>query len=162
MIRYKTPITFIKQLTIAWPPWIHAVIGAVATFFAPEAYTFGLVLFAVLADAVFGIAVSVRNGKFALSKLGRVTVFKIFSYGAALVMVYMVERLAHDNGFFGIKVAAGWAVACEFWSMSASILIIWPDAYFFRIMRLHLRGEMQAKLGTDLDAIIPPDKPVTT
>lgn len=135
-----------------------ALVGAIAAFFAPEAYTFAVVLIAILLDAFFGIAVSVKNNGFVLSKLMRVTTFKLFSYFAALIMVYLAERLVHDSGLVGIKVAAGWAVACEFWSMSASILIIWPDAYFFRIMRVHLRGEMQAKLGTDVADMLPPDK----
>ncbi len=104
----------------------------------------------------FGTIVSIsKRKKFALSKLGRLTVFKIISYGAALVVVFMIEKLAHDTGFIGVKVAAGWAAACEFWSMSASILIIWPEAPFFRIMRRQLKGEISAKLGKPLDDILP-------
>lgn len=158
MIRLNKPLVLLTQ---GWGAWAWALFSAAAAFFAPEAYTFGLVLVAILLDAAFGITVSIKNGGFVLSKLGRATVFKMFSYGAALVMLYMCERLIHDSGFVGVKVAAGWAVACEFWSMSASILIMWPDAYFFKILRVHLRGEMQAKLGTDIADILPPDKPVT-
>lgn len=135
-----------------------AMLGTLGAFFAPEAYTFGAVFIAIILDAVFGITVSVRNGGFALSKLMRVTLFKIFSYGAALLLVMLAERLLHDTGLVGIKVAAGWALACEFWSMSASILIIWPEAAFFKIMRKQLHGEMQAKLGTDIDSVLPPAK----
>lgn len=148
-------------LTNSAPVQILATLGTVAAFFAPEAYTFMVVLIAIMLDAAFGITVSIRNGGFLLSKLARVTFFKIASYGAALVMVYLAERLLHDTGLVGIKVAAGLALACEFWSMSASILIIWPEAYFFRIMRVHLRGEMEAKLGTGVADILPADKPVT-
>ena len=158
MIRLSKPILLIK--TSAYTR-VLAALGAAAAFFAPESYTFAVVLIAIMLDAVFGVTVSIKNGGFVLSKLLRVTTFKMFSYGAALVMIYLAERLVHDTGLVGIKVAGGWALACEFWSMSASILIIWPDAYFFRIMRVHLRGEMQAKLGTDLDAVLPPDKPQT-
>lgn len=139
---------------------VVAVSSMVAAFFAPEAYTFGVVLAAIIFDAVFGISVSVRLGGFALSKLMRVTLFKMFAYGSALVMIYLAERLLHDNGLVGVKVAAGWALACEFWSMSASILIIWPEAYFFKIMRASLRGEMEAKLGTNIAAVLPTDKVV--
>lgn len=159
MIRLSKPL----MLAVSSPfTRILAALGTVGAFFAPEAYTFAVVLIAIVLDAVFGVTVSIKNGGFVLSKLMRVTTFKMFSYGAALVMIYLAERLIHDTGLVGIKVAAGWALACEFWSMSASILIIWPDAYFFRIMRVHLRGEMQAKLGTDLADILPPDKPTTT
>lgn len=157
MIRLSKPLALLTDSAYIKA---FAAIGAVGAFFAPEAYTFAVVFIAIILDAIFGVTVSIKSGGFILSKLMRVTTFKMFSYGAALVMIFLAERIVHDTGLFGIKVAAGWAVACEFWSMSASILIIWPDAYFFRIMRVHLRGEMQAKLGTDIDNILPPDKPV--
>ena len=136
--------------------WLLSSIFAGASFFATEKYCFYLVFVAILLDALFGTIVSIsKRKKFALSKLGRLTVFKIISYGAALVVVFMIEKLAHDTGFIGVKVAAGWAAACEFWSMSASILIIWPEAPFFRIMRRQLKGEISAKLGKPLDDILP-------
>lgn len=157
MVRLSKPVALIASSVYVQA---LAVLGTVGSFFAPEAYTFLVVLVAIVLDAIFGVTVSIMNGGFVLSKLLRVTTFKIFSYAAALVLVYLAERLLHDTGLIGIKIAASWALACEFWSMSASILIIWPEAYFFRIMRVHLRGEMEAKLGTGLDAVLPPDKPV--
>lgn len=149
--------TLLKLLTTYYG-WALASLCSLLTFFATERYAFRVVIAAILIDAVFGTWVSVANGRFMLSKLMRVTLFKFFSYMAALVMVFMVEKLAHDSGFFGVKVVAGWAVACEFWSMSASILIIWPEAAFFKIMRRHLKGEIASKLGTDLDDILPDPK----
>lgn len=138
--------------------WLLALMANTAAFFAPEKYSFLLVLVAVVMDALFGTWVSLRSGNFLLSKLGRVTSFKMLSYGASLMLVFMVEKLIHDDGFIGVKVAAAWAVACEFWSMSASILIIWPEAAFFRIMRRHLKGEIAAKLGAEIDDILPEEK----
>lgn len=158
MFIFKTQAVALVKVGTSKLGWLITALSSVITFFASEKYAFTIVLVAVVLDAVFGIMVSVRNGKFALSKLGRVTTFKIVSYGASLVLVFMLEKLAHDTGFFGVKVVAAWAVACEFWSMSASILIIWPEAAFFRIMRRHLKGEMAAKLGTDLNDILPEEK----
>lgn len=155
MIRLSKPIALITNSASVQG---LTIVGTVTAFFAPEAYTFLVVFIAVMLDMTFGVMVSIKNGGFVLSKLLRVTWFKIFSYGAALVVVLLAERLLHDTGLVGVKVAAGWVLACEFWSMSASILIIWPEAYFFRIMRLQLKGEMQAKLGTDLDSVLPPEK----
>jgi len=160
MFLFKTQAAYMAKLASTKLGWLLTAVCSVLTFFASEKYAFTIVFVAILLDALFGIMVSVRNGRFALSKLGRVTTFKIISYGASLVMVFMLEKLAHDQGFFGVKVAAAWAVACEFWSMSASILILWPEAAFFRIMRKHLKGEMAAKLGTDLDAILPEEKKI--
>lgn len=130
----------------------------VFAFFAPEKYAFTVVFVAIFLDAFFGTWVAIKTNKFILSKLGRATMLKCISYGSALVLIYMVERMAHDGTFIGVRVAAAWAAACEFWSMSASVLILWPDASFFKILRKHLRGEIAAKLGQDLDDILPEKK----
>lgn len=146
---YNQTVTFTNLLTDFYG-WVLALLGSLLAFMAPEKYAFTCVLVAILLDATFGVARSVKLGGFVLSKLGQQTVFKIISYGAALTMVFMLERLAHDGGAFGVKVAAGWAIACEFWSISASVLILWPDATFFKILRSHLRGEIASKLGEDV------------
>lgn len=138
--------------------WLLATLCGVVTFFAPEQYTFLVVMVSIGADAFFGVWASLLRGQFILSKLGRATLAKVTSYSAALVMLFMVERLAHDGTFIGVRVAAAWAAACEFWSMSASVLIIWPNAAFFKILRRHLRGEIEAKLGGNIDDILPDKK----
>lgn len=106
-------------------------------------YAFGVVFVAIMQDAFFSLTVALYTCKdFALSKSGRIMLFKISAYMALLALVSMIEKLVRDGGFIGIKIAAGWAAACEFWSMSASILIIWPDAPFFKIMRQHLKAKL--------------------
>lgn len=162
----KTPIyqfalhqlTILAKVTASSYGWLLAALCNVFAFFAPEKYAFTVVFFAVFLDAFFGTWVSIRTGRFLLSKLGRATMIKILSYGSALMLIYMVEKMAHDGTFIGVRVAAAWAAACEFWSLSASILILWPEASFFKILRRHLRGEIAAKLGTDLDDILPEKK----
>jgi len=155
-IKKQIAVTCLALSTV-WG-WVLTAVGGVISFFAAERYAFNVVLAAILIDAFFGVLVSVHKDRFILSKLGRVTSFKIVSYGASLVMAFMLEKLAHDSGFVGVKIAAAWALACEFWSMSASILILKPDAVFFRIMRIHLRGEIASKLGTNIDDILSDDK----
>lgn len=136
--------------------WITAVCITAFNFFLPEIYAFGVVLTAIMLDALFGLTVAIGVRKnFVLSKLGRVTLFKISAYFATLIIAYMVEKLLHDEGgFISVKVVAGWAAACEFWSLSASILIVWPDAFFFKIMRKQLKGEIAAKLGVDVEDVL--------
>jgi hypothetical protein len=145
----KRMITKLNVVTSAPLGWLSAIFFTVINFFAPEAYSFGLVFVAVFLDAVFGIAVAVKKrGDFALSKLARLTLFKLAAYAASLIIIYMIEMLIHDKGFIGIKIAAGWAAACEFWSLSAHVLILNPNIPFFRIMRKYLRGEIESKLDT--------------
>lgn len=138
--------------------WLLTGLSSILTFFASEQYAFIVVLGAIFIDAYFGASVSLRGGKFLMSKLARDTVFKITAYGACLVMVFMLEKLVHEQGFVGVKMAAAWALACEFWSTSANILIIWPEATFFKIMRRHLRGEIAAKLGVHVDDLLVEEK----
>lgn len=137
--------------------WFLATALFFFNYFASEKFAFTVVLVAIILDALFGIMVAVKNGKFVLSKLGRVTIFKITSYFSALVVLFMTEKLMHDKGFIGIKVAAGWAAACEFWSMSAHILILWPEATFFKLIRKQLKAEIAAKLGNGVDEVLKED-----
>ena len=156
MFLFNRILDMLRKVGSSFYGWVLAILSNIGTFFATEKYCFYVVLTAIMLDALFGTIVSIYKKRgFALSKLGRVTTFKILSYGASLVMVFMIENLAHDTGFIGIKIAAGWAAACEFWSMSASILIIWPDAPFFRIVRRQLKGEIASKLGKQIDDILP-------
>lgn len=137
--------------------WFLATFAFIFNYFASEKFAFTLVLVAIILDALFGIMVAVKNGNFVLSKLGRVTIFKITSYFSALIVLFMIEKLMHDSGFIGIKVAAGWAAACEFWSMSAHILILWPEATFFKLIRKQLKAEIAAKLGENVNDVLKED-----
>jgi hypothetical protein len=154
--RLQTMGAKLYVLLTSFGGWLAVLMCAVFNFFLPEIYAFGVVLVAIMLDAFFGLTVAVGvRGDFALSKLGRVTLFKVSAYFAALIILYMVERLLHqEGGFIGVKVAAGWAAACEFWSLSASVLVIWPDAPFFKIMRKQLKGEIESKLGKKLSDVL--------
>lgn len=151
-------VTILAKVTASYYGWLLALMCNVFAFFAPEKYAFTVVFVAVFLDAFFGTWVSIRTRRFLLSKLGRATMVKIIAYGSALMLIYMVEKMAHDGTFIGVRVAAAWAAACEFWSFSASILILWPEASFFKILRRHLRGEIAAKLGEDITDILPEKK----
>lgn len=127
--------------------WIVALFTFFCALLAPETYAFAVVGTAIVLDAFFGMLVAFRDNKFLLSKLARETLIKITSYMSCLLVVLMIERLAHDNMSYGVKLAAAWAAACELWSMSASILILKPDSPFFKLVRHQLKGEIAAKVG---------------
>lgn len=135
-----------KLLTSGWG-WVVLALSNAVAFFATERYSFLCVMVFVVLDAIFGIMVALRDNKFMVSELARHTLFKIFAYGVILAGVVMIERLLHNEASTGVKIAAALAMACEFWSMSANILIIWPDSPFFKILRLQLKGEIAAKIG---------------
>lgn len=120
----------------------------------PEAFGFGVVFAAIVLDLVCGLAVAIKLKAFVLSKLLRDTSLKIGGYSFTLLMVFLIEDILHDGNFIGFKVAAAIAAACELWSMSASILIIYPNFPFLKILRLQLKGEIESKTGKNLDHIL--------
>ncbi|WP_300886781.1 hypothetical protein [uncultured Alistipes sp.] len=135
--------------------WALAACCGAVSFFAPEGYAFGVVFAAIALDGVFGVAVSVKRRRFATSELGRLTLLKIATYSAALILAYLVERLCRQEGpFVGIRIAAAWAAACEFWSWSASVLVLWPGCPFVRLWRRQLSAEIAAKTGVRTDDIL--------
>lgn len=130
----------------------------VLTFFVnlvqPEWFCFAVVGCGILADLLWGIIAACKMKKFVLSKALRQTCYKIGGYSFMLVGIFLIEKIVHDSGFVGIKVAAALAASCELWSISASILIVLPNFPFLKIFRLQLKGEMESKTGKNLDNIL--------
>ena len=132
--------------------------SAVLAFFQPEQLSFYVVLGAVAADLFWGILAAKKCKKFLLSKAFRETVNKLGIYAFTMVGVFCIEKIMHDGGFLGVKLAAVVASACELWSMSASMLIVKPDMPFLKIFRIQLKGEIESKLGKNAETIITGEK----
>ncbi|WP_368116338.1 phage holin family protein [Bacteroides fragilis] len=133
--------------------WLSTVIIFIAHFFAPAWYPFAVVGILILIDLGWGIAVSLKKGEFAYSEVGRETCKKVAIYASCLCSVYMIEQIFHTSVAV-TSVAAGLAGACEVWSFSASILIIAPNFPFISLFRAQLRGEMERKLGRNINDIL--------
>lgn len=130
------------------------IISAVFNFFQPEETSFYVVLGAVFADLFWGILAAKKCKKFLLSKAFRETVKKIGIYAFSMVGIYCIEKIIHEGDFVGIKLVATIAAGCELWSMSASMLIVKPDMPFLKIFRLQLKGEIESKIGKNIDHIL--------
>lgn len=136
--------------------WFLAVITGIFTFIQPEAWSFYVVAGAIFADLVWGIAAALKLKKFLLSKALRETIKKIGIYSFALIGALAIEKIMHTEGsFIAVKTIAVFAAVCEFWSMSASMLIIKPDMPFLKLFRVQLKGEIASKVSknTDIDEI---------
>lgn len=132
--------------------WLIAFVTASITFIQPEMWTFIVVLGAVLADLIWGIAAAVKLKKFILSKALRETMKKIAIYSFALIGTMAIERITHDSSpFVLVKTMGLFAAVCEFWSMSASMLIVKPNAPFLKLFRKQLLGEIQSKMGKNIN-----------
>ncbi len=129
--------------------WMISLCILVSSFFAPAYYPFLIVFIMIIIDLFWGISVSLKKGEFALSEAGRETCTKIAIYGSCLGSVFLIEHMFTANIYI-TTVAAAVASACEVWSFSASMLIIYPKMPFLRIFRAQLRGEIEKKLGRSL------------
>ena len=115
-----------------------------------------MVLAAIIFDGIWGVAAARKTGKFILSELGKDTLKKIGAYGTALVMVMLIENLAFGshqiisdegaNTRFIVDIVATLIAAVEFWSICGNILIIYPNAIFFRLLKPTLIGEIARKM----------------
>lgn len=126
--------------------WIIALCASFVNFLGGEKYAFAAVGVAILIDLIWGIIVALKRGKFLKSYLMRATFPKVAGYGSGLLTILMIERIFQFDWFIATKVACGIAVACEFISFSANILIIFPNFPFFRIFSKFLQGEIGSKL----------------
>ena len=132
--------------------WQVALLSAFATIIAPEKTSFIVVAGAILADLFWGVAAAIKLKKFFLSTALRDSVKKIGIYSFAMLGAMAIESIAHAEGtFVAVRTIAIFASVCEFWSMSASMLIIYPNMPFLRIFRTQLKGEIASKLSKNID-----------
>lgn len=136
---------------------IMAIVLFVADIFAGHTFIINLVVAVTIMDAIWGITVSLKQGKFALSELMRQTVGKIAVYGCALFGVAGVD--------FYIQAQTGWdmtlttavvgvvVVLTELWSSIASMLILFPDFPLLHILQKALTGEIARKLQIPEDEV---------
>lgn len=142
-------------INTAWGLLLTCAIG-IFNFFAGYKVALGVVLAAIIFDGIWGVAAARKSGKFILSELGKDTLKKIGAYGTALVMVMLIENLAFGshqiisnegaNTRFIVDIVATLIAAVEFWSICGNILIIYPNAIFFRLLKPTLIGEIARKM----------------
>ena len=124
--------------------WIAALVLLIADYIAGHEFAVGLVVAITIMDAVWGIAVSIKRGKFALSELARLTVAKFAVYGCAMLTFIGIDRIIDAD----ITTAAVATVITlvEFWSSCGSMLILYPNLPALRLLKKALIGEIASKL----------------
>ena len=151
-----------EMISTLWGFVIALAIG-LFNFFAGYKVALVVVLMAVIFDGIWGIAAARKQNKFALSELMRDTLKKVGAYGTALVMVMLIENLAFGSHQvasnegthtrFVVDVVATVIAAVEFWSICGNILIVYPNAVFFRLLKFPLVGEIARKLKMSEDEV---------
>ena len=100
----------------------------------------------VILDLIWGVWASVIRGQFAKSELFRETIRKMTAYITALVVFILCEKNIPGDTFFIVSIISTIICATELWSMSANILIVIPNAVFFKLLRPALKSEIASKL----------------
>lgn len=129
--------------------WLLGVGIAVAEYIAGHSSVVFLVVAVTLIDAAWGIAVSIHQGKFTLSELARLTISKLAVYGCALFVFIGLDKFINSTITASLVGAA--IVLVEFWSSCASMLILYPNFLFLRLMKKALIGEIASKLNISED-----------
>ena len=83
--------------------WIVAVVLFMLDFIAGHELAVGLVVAVTLMDAIWGITVSIKRKKFALSELARLTVGKLAVYGCAMLAFIGlddIDGIYHRGGYY--------------------------------------------------------------
>lgn len=139
--------------------WFVAILIFLADYIAGHELAVGLVIAVTIMDAVWGITVSVKKKRFALSELARLTVGKLAVYGCAMMAFIGLDKMIGMTLSASIIGAA--ITLVELWSASASMLILFPNFLFLRLLKKALTGEIAAKLKIseeDVEAVLNGDK----
>lgn len=131
-------------LTHVWG-WVVGIGLCLADYIAGHSFVVFLVVAATLIDAAWGIAVSLKRGQFTKSELARLTIAKLAVYGCVLFVFIGLDKFIGST--FTASVIGAAIVLVEFWSSCASMLILYPNFLFLRLLKKSLTGEIASKLG---------------
>lgn len=131
--------------------WLIGVGLAFLDYFAGHSFVVFLVAAATLIDAGWGIAVSVHNGEFTKSELARLTFAKLIVYGCVLFIFIGIDKMIDSTITASVIGAA--IVLVECWSTCASMLILYPQFLFLKLLKHALIGEIASKMNKSEDEV---------
>lgn len=132
--------------------WTVGVCIAIADYIAGHSFVVFLVVAATLIDAIWGVAVSIHQGQFTKSELARLTISKLAVYGCVLFVFIGLDKFI--NSTITASVIGAAIVLVEFWSSCASMLILYPNFLFLRLIKKALVGEIASKLRLSEDEVM--------
>lgn len=135
-----------EVLSTVWG-WFLCTVLLVMNFIIGYEKMVGFTVAAIVLDAVWGIAASLIQKRFALSELARDTFSKIAVYGTAVFIFILVDKLVGVNSGLTTSVICIGIILVELWSMSASMLICFPNLPFLKLLKKALAGEIASKLN---------------
>ncbi len=127
--------------------WLLCAALLVMNFIVGYEKMVGFTVMAIVLDAVWGIAASLIQKRFALSELARDTIAKLAVYGTAVFVFILIDKLTGLSGGLTTSIICIGIILVEMWSMSASMLICFPHMPFLKILKKALAGEIASKLN---------------
>ena len=147
------PTKIYEVLSSIWGK-ILATITFCGMFLGDRLPLFWYITFAIIVDAVWGVATSLRFRKFIFSKLITKSAIKIFAYVSIYALVALVEKGFSGGDFiFTSSIIAAILISSELWSILGHIGVAYPDFMVIKILRKYLKGEMAKKLGIPEDEL---------
>lgn len=134
-----------EVLSTIWG-WVLALVLMAANFLAGYETMVGFTACAVVMDAVWGIASSVKQKRFAKSELARDSFNKLAVYGSVILLFILIDKLLGVNNGLTTSVICICIILVELWSMAASMLICFPHMPFLQLLKKALVGEIASKL----------------
>ncbi len=123
--------------------WVSLFGVVLANFFARYQSAIEAVVIVVTLDLALTIASAIKRGTFAYSYLGKESVSKLSVYGSVIVGFVVLDKLV------SMALPVTTIVVCllislvELWSMAGSMLIVFPNMPFLRLLRPIQKGEMR-------------------
>ena len=136
----------IDALSTSWG-WLMGAIMFVINLVVGYEAMVSFVVLAVVIDAFWGIASSLKQHKFTLSELGRNSLGKLAVYGTSMLLFIIIDKLLGINNGLPTNVICVSIILVEVWSTSASMLICFPNMPFLQLMKRALTGEIASKLN---------------
>lgn len=113
--------------------WVVAILLFLADYIVGHELAVGLVVAVTLMDAVWGITVSIKKKRFALSELARLTIGKLAVYGCALLTFIGLDKMI--GMVLSASIVSAAICLVELWSASASMLILFPNFFFLKLFK---------------------------
>lgn len=147
---------FFNKLTVVlstvWG-WLFAIFLVIANFLAGYETMVGFTVAAVLFDAFWGIASSLKQKRFTKSELARDSFSKLAVYGSVIVIFILIDKLLGVSNGLTTSVICVCIILVELWSMAASMLICFPHMPFLQLLKKALVGEIASKLGVKTEDV---------
>ena len=142
---------FLNKLTVVlstvWG-WLLAIFLVIANFLAGYETMVGFTVAAVLMDAAWGIASSLKQKRFTKSELARDSFSKLAVYGSVIVLFILIDKLIGASNGLTTSAICICIILVELWSTSASMLIC-----FLKLLKKALVGEIASKLNVKTEDV---------